>query len=90
MTNPIICNFKLKNVGKNKLIIERVTSDCGCTVADLKKKEIMTNEISHIEVSYHPKNNGFFMQQIFVESNASETPLILTIKGTIINNEPLK
>ncbi|MCE3295410.1 MAG: hypothetical protein K0R65_1124 [Crocinitomicaceae bacterium] len=50
-----LCKFKVKNTGKNPLIIESVTASCGCTTPHKPEKPIPPGEFDYIEVGFHPK-----------------------------------
>ena len=75
--------FKPINIGKNNLKIERVTSDCHCTVARDYQKNIEPNQKGEIKVTYHSKGFGYFEQLIEVFSNAENSPSLLIIKGRV-------
>ncbi|MFN4144630.1 MAG: DUF1573 domain-containing protein [Runella sp.] len=49
----------------------------------LKSNEALPNKSLKIEVHFHPKNKGYFMQQVMVESNAHDSPHLLAIRGKV-------
>lgn len=78
------CAFVFKNIGKNMLAIHRVETDCGCTTAEGPRMPVKPGAIDSIVVRYD--GNGFlpgsFSKVISVYSNATDTLIQLSIKGT--------
>jgi hypothetical protein len=54
---PVENVFTLKNVGTKELVIDRVTSSCGCTAALLSDKTIAPGEEAKLRVAYDPRVN---------------------------------
>ena len=48
-------NFILKNTGKSNLIIRKIKTNCGCTIAKLDKKIIKPGESINIRTSFNSK-----------------------------------
>jgi len=78
--------FIIKNIGDGQLLIDKVRTTCGCTVAQLEKKELQPGESTKIKTTLSLKGRqGATSKSISVESNDPETPLLtLTLKGTAI------
>ncbi|MCC6907913.1 MAG: DUF1573 domain-containing protein [Phycisphaerales bacterium] len=69
-TNQIVCNFEFTNVGNDMLIISEVTSECGCTVPELKVRDYLPGESGSIEVRFEPKDRpGKQRKAITIKSN---------------------
>ncbi len=69
-TNQAVCNFKFTNVGNDMLIISEVTSECGCTVPELKVRDYLPGESGTIEVRFEPKDRpGKHRKAITIKSN---------------------
>jgi len=67
--------FEIKNTGTAPLVIDRVRTSCGCTVADLKTKEIAPGASGQIEVTFDTKGRmGPNRKTITVSSNDKQTP----------------
>ena len=81
------CEFKFTNEGKETLILSNVRSSCGCTVHSWPKAPIKKGEEAVIKVKYNTARAGSFSKSITVYSNGSEQPVILRIKGTVINKK---
>jgi len=78
--------FILKNIGDAQLLIDKVRTTCGCTVAQLEKKELQPGESTKVKATLTLKGRqGATTKSISVESNDPETPVLtLTLKGTAI------
>jgi hypothetical protein len=81
------CEFKFTNEGKETLILSNVRSSCGCTVPAWPRTPIKKGEDAVIKVKYNTARVGSFNKSITVYSNGSEQPVILRIKGTVINKK---
>ncbi|TWO31571.1 DUF1573 domain-containing protein [Seonamhaeicola sediminis] len=77
-------SFKFKNIGKEILIIKRITTDCHCTVPKDYVKRIEPNRKGEIKISYHSRGYGYFEQLISVFSNSQKNEELLILKGTVI------
>jgi hypothetical protein len=79
--------FKFKNTGNQPIIISKIKSSCGCTVASKPSKPIMPGETSEINIKYDTKRIGAFSKTITITSNANQPIKQLKIKGKIIKEE---
>jgi hypothetical protein len=77
------CEFRFTNTGQGPLIITSVKSTCGCTVAQLEKKEYAPGESGTIKATYTAPNTTTTTQKsIYVSSNDKTNPSVrLTIKA---------
>lgn len=75
--------FGLQNISDTPLLITDVKSDCGCTVVDWDRRPIQEGEKAFVQVLFNPQKKGFFAKKIYVFSNASNSPLLLIIKGKV-------
>ena len=78
------CVFEFKNTGKNPLVLNNVRPSCGCTVPKWSKEPIKSGDKSSINVKYNTNRVGSFSKSITVYSNASNSPVVLKIKGKVI------
>ncbi len=78
------CEFKFVNKGKTPLVLSTVTSSCGCTVPIWPKEPIQPGKSGIIKVKYDTNRMGTFNKSITVISNASNSTVILQIKGNVI------
>ena len=77
--------FKFKNVGNAKLVINNVTTSCGCTVADYPKDFIAPGASGVITVRYDGKGKfpGRFRKGINVFTNNGKDVTRLYIEGVM-------
>jgi hypothetical protein len=71
----------VRNTGTDDLIIEAVTTSCGCTSASVEPSTIGPGGegVLHIEYdsgAHGPESNGPVMRQIFIASNDPDQPEI--------------
>jgi hypothetical protein len=79
---PVSVQFEFTNKGNEPIIIENVSTSCGCTVADYPKKPIEKNGKSAISVTYNAATAGAFNKAITVKV-ANEGTSVLYIKGNV-------
>ena len=77
------CEFKFANKGKAPIVLNDVKASCGCTVPEWTKTPVNPGEKGTIKVTYNTNNVGAFTKSITVNSNAKNSPLVLTIKGIV-------
>jgi len=75
--------FEFINSGTEPLVLSNVRSSCGCTIPEWPREPINAGTSSSILVKYNTTRVGPFSKSISVYSNASETPIVLHIKGTV-------
>lgn len=79
------CVFNVRNTGDKPLVIDHVTSSCGCTTAEYPDKPIDPGRTGKIIVEYGTHNIGSFRKTIIVVSNAvNKQKTILKIKGQVV------
>lgn len=78
-----IFEFLFTNTGTDPLILSNVRSSCGCTVPEWPREPIKPGESSSIKARYDTRRIGQFSKSITVYSNATETPIVLRIKGKV-------
>jgi hypothetical protein len=81
------CTFTFSNTGKGPLVINEVTTSCGCTAVEWPQKPILSGESADIIIKYDTKREGTFNKSIIIKSNADNTPVNLEIKGTVLKKE---
>ncbi len=67
----------LRNIGTSDLVIEAVTTSCGCTSAEVSPTTIPPGESGMLIVNFDsgahgPEANGPVMRQVFIVSNDSD------------------
>lgn len=82
--------FVFTNTGKEPLILNNVKSSCGCTKPEWSAEPVKQGEKGVIKVGYNTRLVGPFTKTITVYSNASNSTVTLTIKGSVIIPEQTK
>ncbi len=77
-------DFNFTNTGNEPLMLSRPRSNCGCTVPEWPQEPIMPGQTNKIRVKYNSSNTGPINRQVTVISNASNSPVVLQIKGTVV------
>ena len=80
--------FVFTNNGTEPLKIKNAKGACGCTVPTWPKEPVAAGETAEIGVKYATNRVGKFTKTITLTTNASNKPVILTIKGEV--NPPPK
>lgn len=77
--------FEFSNIGDSALIIQNVTPTCGCTVAQLAKKEYAPGEKGVIPIRFFSRGySGRVTKTISVSSNDPDNPQIrLQLTGMV-------
>lgn len=84
--------FKLKNTGKEPLIISNAKASCGCTVPEWPKDAIAPGKSGEIKVVYDSKGKGAVggkddSKKITITANTDPADTYLTIKGKVDKKE---
>lgn len=80
---PVSHKFTFTNTGNAPLVINKVSTSCGCAVSEYPKEAIMPNNQAEIVVTYNASNKGAFNKSATVSSNATKENIILQIKGVV-------
>ena len=75
--------FIFTNKGLADLKIDRIETRCGCTASNWPTTQIKPDQKDSILVQYDAEQEGFFLKEVYVFSNAESSPDLLTIKGTV-------
>lgn len=73
--------FTLKNVGDDLLLIEDVTTSCGCTTVTYSKEPVRSGQTVSLNVMYKAEQPEHFDKTITVYCNAKSSPVVLRITG---------
>ncbi|MBO5191866.1 MAG: DUF1573 domain-containing protein [Bacteroides sp.] len=74
-------SFVLTNTGNQLLVIQDVTTSCGCTKVEYSKEPVRPGTSLELKVIYEAEKAEFFNKAITVYCNADNSPLRLTIVG---------
>ncbi|MDD2437644.1 MAG: DUF1573 domain-containing protein [Massilibacteroides sp.] len=76
--------FVIENVGAVPLVVDRITTSCGCTLPEWSKEPVSPGKTKEIKVWYDPEGRpGPFYKTISVYSNAEPRRFVLSIKGEV-------
>jgi len=77
-------DFVLTNNSKEPLLINKVTTSCGCTTPSWTRTPIEPKKSGTITVSYNPNGRiGSFLKSVMVYTNLSTNPVLLQISGEV-------
>lgn len=80
-------DFEFVNTGKAPLIINNVSTSCGCTTPSWPREPVPSKGRAVIKVKYDSNRIGNFSKTITVYSNATNSPVVLSIKGNVHLNQ---
>lgn len=73
--------FTLKNMGEHPLVIENVSTSCGCTSVSYSQIPILCGKEIELKVTYKAEQPEYFNKTITVYCNVESSPIILSISG---------
>lgn len=73
--------FSLRNTGKYPLVVQDITTSCGCTSVDYSKEPVAPGKSLDIKVTYKADHPEHFNKTISVYCNATSSPVQLKITG---------
>lgn len=84
----VVYDFKFKNVGQDKLVINNVQSSCGCTVALASSDELLPGASGLIKATFDSTNFiGPVTKTITVMDNDPKQPIVtLNITGEVFTD----
>lgn len=76
--------FIVTNHSDSPLLIEKVSTSCGCTASGWTKEPIKSGENGIVKITFNPKSRkGNFHKTATVITNGNPSNIRLTIKGKI-------
>jgi hypothetical protein len=78
-------SFSFRNTGNEPATIEKVSSSCGCTVANVSERVVRPGKRGEIRATFDTSDfSGPVTKEIFVYLRGSQTPAYtLTMKGSV-------
>lgn len=73
--------FSLQNKGNYPLVVQDITTSCGCTSVEYSKEPVPSGKSLDIRVTYKAEHPEHFNKTITVYCNAAVSPLQLKIQG---------
>jgi hypothetical protein len=79
-------DFVIRNIGTEDLVIDRVTTTCGCTVAEGYAKLVKPGQSTTMDVQLQTRSyNGRVERKILVRSNdATRDPMELKVQVSVV------
>lgn len=74
---------KIKNVGTAPLIIQDVSTSCGCTKVEFERKPILVDHIGYLKIIYEASESGHFRKTVDVFCNIASSPLRIVVTGEV-------
>lgn len=85
---------RVRNAGDAPLVVEAVSTSCGCTTATLEPMTIQPGETALLRIEFDsgahgPEANGPLTRQVFIASNDPEqTETVVEIKANVLPPAP--
>lgn len=82
---PVTCVFMAVNTGDEPVTVIDARANCGCTTPRYDRRPIAPGDTLRVSVAYNPDGRpGRFSKQVKVQTNATPSNVVLTIRGTVI------
>lgn len=78
-------SLNIRNTGNGPLVINDVTTSCGCITADYPKEPILPGEDGTLYISYQAEQPEYFDKTISVYCNVGISPVIVRLRGNAEN-----
>ncbi|MFS3008033.1 DUF1573 domain-containing protein [Bacteroides thetaiotaomicron] len=75
--------LKLKNTGSKPLIIQGVSTSCGCTKVEFDKKPISVGSEAELIIIYEAESSGRFRKNVDIYCNIASSPLRVVVTGEV-------
>jgi hypothetical protein len=78
--------FRLRNLGDEALVIERISKSCGCTAAASEVSTLAPGESTPLRVTVETRTaSGTVEHEVLVQSNDSKTPTLkIRLRATVV------
>ncbi|MBX2968624.1 MAG: DUF1573 domain-containing protein [Cyclobacteriaceae bacterium] len=84
LNEPVAHEFTFTNAGDEPLLIAAVKASCGCTVTEYTKDPIPSGGKGYVKATYNAAKAGVFSKTVTITANTSESTVLLTIKGEVV------
>ena len=74
-------SFEVKNTGNKPLVIQDVTTSCGCITVDFTKEPVQPGGAAIVTVTYKADRAEYFDKTVTVYGNAEQLPVQLHVSG---------
>lgn len=80
-----LSKFEFTNTGKTPVVIQRITTSCGCTSPTYTREPVLPGKKGEVKVAYSTiRRPGNFRKRVRVYTNVPDTVYTLMIKGHVI------
>lgn len=76
--------YTIINNGQADLIIDTVTTSCGCTIPSIPTKKVPPFDSVILSTRFKPVDTGYFDKRIIIKSNIDSIFTILSFKGRAV------
>ena len=78
--------FRLRNLGDDALVIERISRSCGCTAAATEATALPPGESTPLRITVETRDaSGTVEHEVLVRSNDPETPTLeIRLRATVV------
>lgn len=83
LNEEVDCSILLKNIGEQKLKIDRTTSLCNCNESKTIYPIVLPGDSIRIVVKVKPVTHGDFYKKVFIFCNVPDSPIAVFIRGKI-------
>ena len=73
--------YVISNSGNADLLIDTITSSCGCSLPSISKKTISPKDTALVTVKFKPVDKGEFNKSLVIKSNTDSMFTVLRFKG---------
>ena len=73
--------IELKNTGTEVLVIQDVTTSCGCTKLEFERTPVPVGDKRVLKIIYEADNSGYFQKTVDVFCNIDSSPLRINVIG---------
>lgn len=88
MGGDVSCEFILKNISSQPLVVSHVRSSCSCITSRYSRKPIMPHGADTIRITFDPRfKAGVLNKNISIYISGDSLPTTLTIRGTVIGRD---
>ena len=82
---PAVIYFTVTNKSDKPVVIESATASCGCTTPTWPQAPVAKGKTDKLKAGFNAAAPGAFTKQITVKVAGATQPMVLTIKGEVLN-----
>lgn len=82
---PVTHDFAFTNISDKPVIIENATASCGCTTPSWPQAPVAKGKTDKVKAGFNAAAPGVFTKQITIKVAGAQQPMVLTIKGEVLN-----